>query len=198
MKHTFISFAVALCCGFAGSAMAAGNTADAAGMSKADYKAQKQRIDGDYKAAKDKCGPLKGNAQDICKAEAKGKHDVAKAELEEQYKPSPRHEAKVKTEQAEADYKVAKQKCDDLSGNQKSVCKKDAKAAYDSAKGEAKATKTAEKQGANSTKAAGAAGAARDDKMDAQYSAAKARCDAMSGQAKTDCMTNAKKEYGKM
>ena len=91
MKHTLITFAVALCCGFVGSASAAG----AGGMDKAAYKAQKDQIQADYKAAKDKCGPLKGNAQDICKAEAKGKHDVAKAELEEQYKPSPRNEAKV-------------------------------------------------------------------------------------------------------
>ncbi len=39
MKHTLITFAVALCCGFAGAAGAA--DASATGMSKADYKAQK-------------------------------------------------------------------------------------------------------------------------------------------------------------
>lgn len=143
MKHTLVTIAVALCCGFAGSVGAA--------MSKEDYKAQTDRIKADYKAANDKCGPLKANAQDICKAEAKGNYNVAKAELEQQYKPSPRNEAKAKTEKADADYKVAVEKCDDLAGNAKASCKTDAKAAMKTAK--ADATKTA---GQSSTKAAGA------------------------------------------
>lgn len=150
MKQTLLSIAAALCLGLAGSA-------GAAAMSKAEYQAQKDRIQADYKVDRDKCGPLKGNAQDICKAEAKGKYDVSKAELEAQYEPSPRHEAKVKTEKADADYKVARQKCQDLSGNPKDVCQKDAKAAYDSAKAEARATRTAEEKGSSATKAAGAA-----------------------------------------
>jgi hypothetical protein len=36
---------------------------------------------------------------------------------------------------------VAKEKCEDMKGNAKSACKKDAKAQYDSAKGDVKATK---------------------------------------------------------
>lgn len=190
MKQTFISLAVALCCGFAGSAGAA--------MNKDEYKAQKDRIQADYKAAKDQCNPLKGNAQDICKAEAKGKYDVAKAELEAQLDPSPRKEAKVKTEKAQAEYNMAKQKCEDLSGNPKDVCIKDAKAAYETAKADTKAVRTAEEKGPSSTKAAGAARDSRDDKMDAQYSAAKERCDALSGQAKDNCINDAKKKFGKM
>ncbi len=192
MKQTLITLAVALCCGFAGSAVAAG-----AGMSKADYKA-------DYKAAKDKCGPLKDNAKDICKAEAKGKYHVAKAGLDEQYQPSPRHEAKVKTEKAEADYKVAMQKCDDSSGDAKDVCKKDAKAAYITAKADAKATKVAEEKGPNSAAAMGARKDAKNDTNDAQYSAAKERCDAAfanratSGSEKDTCISEAKKKFGKM
>jgi hypothetical protein len=42
---------------------------------------------------------------------------------------------------AEADYDVAKEKCDDQSGNAKDVCKKDAKAAFTSAKADAKSTR---------------------------------------------------------
>jgi hypothetical protein len=190
MKQTVITLAVALCCGFAGSAGAA--------MSKEEYKAQKDRVEADYKAAKEKCAPLKGNAQDICNTEAKGKHNVAKAELDAQQDPSPRKEAKVKTEKAEADYKLANQKCEDLSGNPKDVCKKDAKAAYETAKADVKATRTAQERGPDSAKAAGVARDSRDDKMDAQYSAAKERCDALAGQAKDNCMNDAKKKFGKM
>lgn len=51
---------------------------------------------------------------------------VPKMATQEEIAPSPRLEAEAKTEKAEADYKVAKQKCDDLSGNAKDVSKKDA------------------------------------------------------------------------
>jgi hypothetical protein len=135
MKHTLISVAVALCCGFAGAAGSA--------ESKAEYKAQKDRVEADYKAAKEQCKPLKGNAQDICTVQARGNYKVAKAELEAQHEPSPRHDAKVKTEKADAAYQLAKEKCDDLSGNAKDVCSRDAKAAFVGAKGDPKVSHTA-------------------------------------------------------
>jgi hypothetical protein len=190
MKRSLLTLAVALAFGFAGGAGAA--------MNKDEYKAQKSRIEANYSAAKERCDPLKDNAQDICKAEAKGQYEVAKAELEAQNNPSPRTAAKVKTERAQAQYNVAKERCDDLDGNRKDVCVKDAKAAYESAKADAKATRTVDERGPNSTRAAGAAREARDDRMDAQYAAAKERCDAMSGQAKDNCLNDAKKKFGKM
>jgi hypothetical protein len=131
MKYPFVSVAVALCCAFAGSAGAA---------DKID-KAAKDRVEADYKAAKDHCKDMKGNAQDICTVEAKGRYNVAKAELEAQADPSPRHQAKLQKEKAEAAYQVAKEKCDDLNGTAKDACRKDAKAAFASAKGNATATK---------------------------------------------------------
>ena len=129
MKHSLITLALAACCAFAGSAGA---------MDKPEYKADKDRAEADYKAAKDKCSALTANAKDICKVEAKGNYSVAKAEMEAKYEPSPRHDAKLKHEKAEAAYKLAKEKCDDMKGKDKSVCKKDAKAAFVSAKADAK------------------------------------------------------------
>lgn len=130
MKHTIITLAVAACCGFAGSAGAA--------LSKDEYKAQKDRIEADFKAAKERCNALKDNAKDVCMAEAKGNEKVAKAELEATNNPSPRNDEKVKTAKADAAYDLAKEKCDDLSGNAKDTCMKDAKATHASAKGDAK------------------------------------------------------------
>src|SRR3954451_7711917 len=111
MKYPFISAALALCFGFAGSAGAAEHA-------KID-KAAKDRIEADYKAAKDHCKDLKGNAKDVCKVEAKGNYQVAKAELEAQADPSPSHQAKLQKEKADAAYQLAKEKCDDLNGNAK-------------------------------------------------------------------------------
>jgi hypothetical protein len=97
-------------------------------MTKDAYKAEKERIKDDYKADKARCGSFSGNAKDICLAEAEGKEDVAEADLEARYKPSKASHKKAAIAKAEADYKVAKEKCDDQSGNAKDVCLKDAKA----------------------------------------------------------------------
>ncbi|MEO7643352.1 MAG: hypothetical protein ABIU07_18175 [Ramlibacter sp.] len=133
MNKTLITLAMAGCCAFAGTAGAA--------ISKDEYKAKKDSVEATYKAAKERCDPLKANAKDICKVEAKGNHSVAKAELEAQHEPSPRHDEKLRMAKADAAYELAKEKCDDLSGNAKDVCQKDAKAAFASAKVEAKVSK---------------------------------------------------------
>jgi len=133
MKHALSTLAVAACFVFAGAASAQ--------TDKAGAKAEKERIEADYKASKDRCGQWKDNAQDIGKVEAKGKYKVAKAEMEAKTEPSPRHDAKVRTEKADAAYQLAKEKCDDMKGDAKNSCQKDAKAAFASAKAEANKVK---------------------------------------------------------
>ena len=103
-------------------------------LSKADYKAGKDRTSAEYKSAKAACGSLSGNAKDICVVEAKGKEKVARAELEASYKPSSKANHAVTIARAEADYSVAKEKCDDMTGNEKKTCVTDAKAAEARAK----------------------------------------------------------------
>ena len=111
-------------------------------MTKQEHKAAEERIEADYKADKAKCDALKDNAKDVCEKEAKGKEKVAKAELEQQYKPSERHARKVADEKADAAYDVAKEKCDDMSGDGKDACIKQAKAEHDRAKADIKAAAT--------------------------------------------------------
>jgi len=60
---------------------------------------------------------------------SQGKEKVAKAELEARYKPSEKNRYQARVAQADADYSVAKEKCDDKAGNEKDVCVKEAKAA---------------------------------------------------------------------
>ena len=113
------------------AACAAGLMATTAfAMTPAEHKAAKESISADYKMNKQKCDALKANAKDICVKEAKGAEDVAKAELEAQYKPSAKASRKVAEARADAAYAVAKEKCDDLTGNAKDVCVKDAKAEH--------------------------------------------------------------------
>ena len=72
-------------------------------------------------------------------AEAKGKEKVAKVELKTRYKPSRKSDYEISVAKAEADYAVAKEKCDDRAGKIKNACVKDAKAALAQAKSDAKA-----------------------------------------------------------
>ena len=107
------------------------------------YKAEKEKLDATYKAEMERCDSQTGNAKDICKAQAKGRHKAAKADAEAQYKGTAKAQADARIAHADADYDVAKQKCDELTGNKKDVCMKDAKAAHVKAKADAKVARTA-------------------------------------------------------
>ena len=159
----------------------------AAAMTKDEYQAAHKAIDAYYKTAKASCNLTNGNAKDVCLAEAKGKHEIANAENELSYKPTTAHRNDVRTARAKAVYAVAKEKCDDQAGNAKDVCVKEAEAAYKGAKADIKANK----QVAEARKDAAT------DKRDADYAVAKEKCDALAGDPKSNCMKDAKAQYGK-
>ena len=170
------------------SALAGGSALHAAtNMSNADYKAAKDRIEAEYKAQKDSCDKLKDNAKDVCREEAKGKEKVARAELEFNRTGDPKDSAKLAMAKADAAYEVAKERCDDRSGNDKDVCVKEAKANHTKATADAKASK----------KVAEVRKDAADDKRNASYDLAKEKCDALSGDSKSQCLATAKARYGK-
>src|SRR5829696_6774261 len=126
-KMTLVAAALSLA--YAGPLFAAEN------MSKDQHKSEKQRIEQEAKAAREKCKDMKGNAKDICMAESKGQEKVAKAELELKQKDTAKNRYDVAAAKADADYNVAKEKCDDMKGKEKDACQKDAKAERESADG---------------------------------------------------------------
>ncbi len=194
MSKLMISLLAAAGIAFAGAA----NAADSKTMSRDAYKADKDKIEAQYKADKERCSSLSGNAKDVCQAEAKGKEKVAKAELEANYKNTDKARIDARTAKADADYDVAKEKCDDLKGNDKDVCVKEAKAAHTKAKADAKVAKVDAKTAHNTAdKRAEARKDAAEDKRDADYKVAVEKCDAMSGAAKDQCVKNAKMRYNK-
>jgi hypothetical protein len=179
-------------------------------MSKNDYKAGMDSIAAEYKSNKASCESLSGNANDICMAEVKGNEKVAKAELEARNKNTNQARYDALVTKAEANYSVAREKCDDRAGNVKDVCLKEAKAAETAAKADAKsqmkiskADKKADKESAEVRKDARETSAevrqdAASDKRNADYSVAKEKCDALAGGAKDSCMNEAKLNYGRM
>lgn len=187
-----------------------GTSAFAQSMSSADFSTSKARIKTEYKADKNVCAPLAGNAKDICVAEAKGKESVALAELDNSYKPTLKTQYKVRIAKGEAALDVAKQKCDDLSGNPKDVCVKEAKAALTSAKADAtlqmktssanitanEKTVDANAKGSSDKKAARADAAA--DMRAAELKVAEEKCDVLASTAKDNCRAEAKAKFGKL
>ena len=161
--------------------------AQAATVSKDDYAAGKTRISAAYKSYKSACSSLKSNAKDICVEEAKAKEKVARAELEYSYTGKPGDQTKLREVKAKTAYAVAKEKCDDRSGNDKDVCRKEAKAVETKALVDAKMAKDVAE-----TRKDGA-----QDKMDADYKVAVEKCDALTGDAKASCITSAKAKFRK-
>ena len=158
----------------------------------------KANADAQYKIDKDACSSLAGNAKDICVAEAKGKDNVAKADAEAAYENTPKARQNARVAQAQAKYDVAIEKCDDLAGNRKDVCVKQAKAGLVKAKANAKVDRVAaDTRHDAATKQANANKEANEDKRDAEYKVAIEKCDALAGPAKDTCVSNAKAQYGK-
>lgn len=171
----------------AAAALLALPLAHAANMSKPDYDSGKSRISATYKSDKSACGSMTGNAKDICVEEAKAKQKIAKAELEYGYSGTAKDGTKVAMAKADAGYAVAKERCDDQTGNAKDVCVKEAKAVHVKALADAKLAKdvgTARKDAAA-------------DKRDADYKVAIEKCDAFAGDVKTSCVATAKTSFGK-
>ncbi|MCJ7689191.1 MAG: hypothetical protein MUO60_07720, partial [Clostridiaceae bacterium] len=89
------------------------------------------------------------------------------------------------------------EKCDDLSGNAKDVCVKDAKAMHVKAKEDAKVLKASMDTSKDKAQTMGevkkdASAATRE----ADYKAAKERCDSLAGAAKEACESDAKVKFG--
>lgn len=159
--------------------------ADPAPISTEVYKLAKDDLDHHYDREKKACDTLSGNAKDICQEEAKGAEKVAQARLKAQHTGKQADKDAAVEAGVDARHKVAKERCDDLQGNQKDVCVKQAKADHDKAIAKLKARQdiqeirdeTAEK------------------KRDADYKVAKERCDTLAGSAKDACQASAKARF---
>jgi hypothetical protein len=167
-------------------------------MTKDNYAMAKTNADAQYKTDKDACSSLKGNAKDICVAEAKGKENVAKADAEAAYENTPKARQNARVAHAQASYNVAIEKCDDVAGNRKDICVKEAKADLVKGKANAKVDRVvSDTRHDAAVKQADASKEANADKRDAEYKVAIEKCDALAGPAKDTCVGNAKAQYGK-
>jgi hypothetical protein len=157
----------------------------AAPLNRTDYLAGKDRISADYKVDKAACQQTTGNAKDICVLQAKGKEAVARAELELGYTGKPGDAAKVPVVRADTDFKIAKERCDDLAGNPKATCLTEAKAVHEKALADAKLSKTVGQARQESAT----------DKRQADFAVARQKCDSLTGDAQSACIVSAKARF---
>lgn len=159
--------------------------AQANNYSKAVYDKAKDEVKATYKAERDGCGKMSGNAKDICVEEAKGHEKIALAQLDYNNTGKAEDQMKVNEAMYESRYAVAKERCDDMPGDKKDLCQREAKTAYEKAKADAKANKAI----------ADAQSDADSAKMKADYKLARERCDSLSGDPKDACIASAKARY---
>lgn len=200
MSKLLIALFVAAGLGVAGSAAAQTYPSKSAPttMSKEGYSMAKANADAQYKVDKDACSSLSANAKDVCLAEAKGKDDVAKADAEAAYENTPKARESARVAHAQAAYNIAIEKCDDLAGNPKDVCAKEANAQLVKGKANAKVDRVAADTRQDAAAKRAEAGKEADaDKRDAEYKVAIEKCDALAGPAKDACVGGAKVQYGK-
>jgi hypothetical protein len=172
--------------------------APAAPLTKDAYDAAIKSAETQFKLDKDACSSRSGNAKDICLAEANGREKIAEADAGAAYDNTPKAREDARITRAEATYKVAKQKCDDLAGNPNDVCVKEADAALVKAKADANVDRVAaDTQHEAATKQAEARKDASTDKREADYKVALEKCDSLAGAAKDACVNDAKVHYGK-
>ena len=154
---------------------------------KAAYQQAQDAAEATYKAARAKCEVITGNPKDVCVAEAKAVRVRADEEAAAHYKNTLKAYTQARLKIASANYDLDKVKCEALTGNDKDVCVKQAKATQIAAQADAKADK----------KAIEARTDARDDKRTAEYKVALEKCDAFAGAVKDSCVSTAKTQYGK-
>lgn len=204
MKAPIIT-AMAVAAGLAFSFSAMAQTLS---LSKQEYEDGVKRIESEHRSDKKACQPLSGNTSDICMAEANGKQKVARANLEARDKNTRKAHYDARLAGINANYAVARERCDDKAGNNKDVCMKEAKAARISARADAKAQmksnkayrdandKSTEARQEAREKSADARHDADVDKRGARYVVAKEKCDALAGDVQAKCIDDAKARYG--
>ena len=139
-----------------------------------------------------------GQRQGHLHGRGQGQGEGRKAEAEAAYENTPKARENPRLARADATYEVAKEKCDDLAGNAKDVCVKEAKATYVKAKADAKVDRVAsDARQESAQKTASAKREATEDKRDAEYKVAVEKCDSLAGTAKDACVRDAKARFGK-
>ena len=182
----------------AGASFAAAPTA-ALNHDPATYRNLTQKAESEYRAATAKCDARSGNDKDICMAEARLVRIRTEADALAKYNNTAAGRARARTSLADAEYDLAKAKCDAKSGADKDSCMDNAKSVHTAALADAKADRTATTTSNTSSGASGGGSQASGgglvtgtDTRDPAKAAAVDKCAQMGADAKTGCLVETK------
>jgi len=149
----------------------------------ATYRNVTQKAAADYKLALEACKDMSGNARTVCMEEAKATRARTEADAIAQYNNTTAGRAKARAAVADADFAVAKAKCNDATGAEKDSCLANANAVHTAAVADVKADRAT--AGVTPvTTSPNTAAATRD----ATKAAAVDKCAQIAGNSKTGCL----------
>ncbi len=175
----------ALRLGCVAASIAVFGLAHAQTISATAYNGARTELRAAYKAERDACSSQTGNAKDICVETAKGREDVAMKHLAYQRSNTAKNGRDLAEARYKARYEIAKEMCDDQTGDAKNTCVSAAKAQADKAKADIKMNKAVTE----------ARDEARETKDKADYKVANERCDTLQSAAKDSCVATARARY---
>lgn len=177
MTRTRLLVAITLAAGLGAS--------QAENISRTVLEGARDDVKAHHETALHACDPLSGNARDVCKAEAEGRQKVALAWLDYRHTGSDRDRQKLNEAVYEARHEVARERCDDLAGDRKDLCLREARTARDKAKADARLQKEVAEAMDDAQKA----------RMKADYQLAAERCNSLAGERRDVCMTSAEARF---
>jgi hypothetical protein len=154
-------------------------------VAEATYEASVERAGADHKVALAKCDALEDNAEDVCEAEAELRLVTAKAKANARHENTAEARAEARVDIADAELALAKQKCDNVTGNEHDVCVKQAELKHTSATTAVDANE----------EVATAVDERAEKVQDAEYTLAMEKCEPLRGDAQTQCEEMAKAQH---
>ncbi|WP_413673831.1 BON domain-containing protein [Massilia cellulosiltytica] len=178
----------------AGASFAAAPTA-ALNHDPATYRNLTQKAESEYRAAAAKCDARSGNDKDICMADARLARTRTEADALSKYNNTAAGRARTRTNVADAEYDLAKAKCDAKSGADKDSCMDNAKSVHTAALADAKADRagtTSSGASGGGSQASGGGLVTSTDTRDPAKAAAVDKCAQMGADAKMGCLVETK------
>lgn len=178
----------------AGASFAAAPTA-ALNHDPVTYRNVTQKAFSEYRTAVAKCDGMSANDKDVCMAEAKLARTRTEYEALSQYNNTAAGRARARTNMADAEYTLAKAKCDARSGADKDGCMNEAKSAHTAALADAKAERTGATTGLGGSGSAGSSASGTvvgGAGTRAVASTAADKCAQAGGDTKTGCLVQTK------
>ena len=184
----------------AGASFAAAPTA-ALNHDPVTYRNLTQKAETEYRAAAAKCDAKSGNDKDICMAEARLARTRTEADALSKYHNTAAGRARAHINVADAEYDLAKARCDAKTGAEKDSCMDNAKSVHTAAVADAKAERSERTTatGSSGSGMTGAGGATASgglvtgtDTRDPAKAAAVDKCARMGADAKTGCLVETK------